>query len=202
MNNCVLGLDLSLTATGWALVWDGSPKWGVIKSRNRSVKRLSEIRNAVLDIINQTQPSLAVIEGYSYGSSQGMAGLAELGGVIRLLLLDMGIPFIVVAPATNKKFATGKGNAEKDLMLKRVFQHWAADMSNNNEADAFALAQFGRCSSTRRAFVIIKQKPLKPTKERNSENEPGRKREKTALDGGIQPQKKSLCHQNRTGRSG
>ena len=63
MNNCVLGLDLSLTATGWALVWDGSPKWGVIKSRNRSVKRLSEIRNAVLDILNQTQPALAVIEG-------------------------------------------------------------------------------------------------------------------------------------------
>lgn len=121
MSKRILGLDLSLTATGWALVWDGSPKWGVIKSRNRSVKRLSEIRNAVLDIINQTQPSLAVIEGYSYGSSHGMAGLAELGGVIRLLLLDMGIPFIVVAPATNKKFATGKGNAEKDLMLKRVF---------------------------------------------------------------------------------
>ena len=145
MNNCVLGLDLSLTATGWALVWDGSPKWGVIKSRNRSVKRLSEIRNEVRVIIYQEQPSLAVIEGYSYGSHQGMAGLAELGGVVRLLLLDMGVPFIVVQPTTNKKFATGKGNAEKDLMLKRVFQHWGADMNNNNEADAFALAQFGRC---------------------------------------------------------
>ena len=48
MSKRILGLDLSLTATGWALVWDGSPKWGVIKSRNRSVKRLSEIRNAVL----------------------------------------------------------------------------------------------------------------------------------------------------------
>lgn len=145
MSKRILGLDLSLTATGWALVWDGSPRWGVIKSKSREVKRLAEIRNGVLDILNQTQPSLAVIEGYSYGSHQGMAGLAELGGVIRLLLLDMAIPFIVVAPATNKKFATGKGNAEKDLMLKRVFQHWGADMSNNNEADAFALAQFGRC---------------------------------------------------------
>ena len=156
MNNCVLGLDLSLTATGWALVWDGSPKWGVIKSRNRSVKRLSEIRNAVLDIINQTQPS--------YGSSQGMAGLAELGGVIRLLLLDMGIPFIVVAPATNKKFATGKGNAEKDLMLKRVFQHWAADMSNNNEADAFALAQFGRCYLNQEGFCDYQTKTVETYK--------------------------------------
>ena len=164
MNKRILGLDLSLTATGWALVWDGSPKWGVIKSRNRSVKRLSEIRNAVLDIINQTQPSLAVIEGYSYGSSQGMAGLAELGGVIRLLLLDMGIPFIVVAPATNKKFATGKGNAEKDLMLKRVFQHWAADMSNNNEADAFALAQFGRCYLNQEGFCDYQTKTVETYK--------------------------------------
>lgn len=126
MNKRILGLDLSLTATGWALVWDGSPKWGVIKSKHRSVKRLSEIRNEVRVIIYQEQPSLAVIEGYSYGSHQGMAGLAELGGVVRLLLLDMGVPFIVVQPTTNKKFATGKGNAEKDLMLKRVFQHWGA----------------------------------------------------------------------------
>lgn len=55
MSKRILGLDLSLTATGWALVWDGSPKWGVIKSRNRSVKRLSEIRNAVLDIINPAE---------------------------------------------------------------------------------------------------------------------------------------------------
>lgn len=145
MSKRVLGLDLSLTTTGWALVWDGSPKWGVIKSRHRSVKRLSEIRKQIIFILRDTQPCLAVIEGYSYGSHQGMAGLAELGGVVRLLLLDMGIPFIVVAPATNKKFATGKGNAEKDLVLKRVFQHWRADMSNNNEADAFSLAQFGRC---------------------------------------------------------
>ena len=119
MNKRILGLDLSLTATGWALVWDGSPKWGVIKSKHRSAKRLSEIRNEVRVIIYQEQPSLAVIEGYSYGSHQGMAGLAELGGVVRLLLLDMGVPFIVVQPTTNKKFATGK--------------------------DAFALAQFGRC---------------------------------------------------------
>lgn len=53
MNKRILGLDLSLTATGWALVWDGSPKWGVIKSKHRSVKRLSEIRNEVRVIIYQ-----------------------------------------------------------------------------------------------------------------------------------------------------
>lgn len=29
---------------------------------------------------------------------------------------------------------------------------------------------------------------------------PEEREKKTALDGGIQPQKKSLCHQNRTGR--
>lgn len=164
MSKRILGLDLSLTATGWALVWEGSPRWGVIKSKSRGVKRLSEIRNAVLDILNQTQPSLAVIEGYSYGSHQGMAGLAELGGVIRLLLLDMAIPFIVVAPATNKKFATGKGNAEKDLMLKRVFQHWGADMNNNNEADAFALAQFGRCYLNPEGFCSYQTKTVETYK--------------------------------------
>ncbi len=44
-----------------------------------------------------------------------MAGLAELGGVIRLLLLDMGIPFIVVAPATNKEICNGEGQCGKKI---------------------------------------------------------------------------------------
>lgn len=92
MNKRILGLDLSLTTTGWALVWDGSPKWGVIKSKHRSVKRLSEIRNEVRVIIYQEQPSLAVIEGYSYGSHQGMAGWQNWGALFVSCCLTWGFP--------------------------------------------------------------------------------------------------------------
>ena len=49
-----------------------------------------------------------------------------------------------VAPTSLKKFVTGKGNAKKDLMLLSVYKRWGFDTTNDNKADAYGLAQFGR----------------------------------------------------------
>jgi Holliday junction resolvasome RuvABC endonuclease subunit len=35
--------------------------------------------------------------------------------------------------------ATGKGNADKSLVMKSVFQRWAHDCDNDNNADAVTL---------------------------------------------------------------
>lgn len=59
---------------------------------------------------------LTVIEGFSFGSPQGATEAGGLGWIIRLALHEHSIPFAIVAPATLKKFATGKGNAGKDDM--------------------------------------------------------------------------------------
>lgn len=112
----VVGLDLSLSSTGIA---DGTttnvgrslPKDAPTIDR---IARLLYLRDIVL---RQTRTAdLTVIEGFSFGSPQGATEAGGLGWIIRLALHEHSIPFAIVAPATLKKFATGKGNAGKDDM--------------------------------------------------------------------------------------
>jgi Holliday junction resolvasome RuvABC endonuclease subunit len=52
------------------------------------------------------------------------------------------IEIITMVPGTIKKFVTGKGNAKKELILKEVFRKFEFDTSDNNIADAFAIAKY------------------------------------------------------------
>ena len=56
------------------------------------------------------------IEGYSMGSQGKVFNIAENTGVLKYKIYNLGIPLEVVPPTTVKKFATGKGNADKISM--------------------------------------------------------------------------------------
>jgi crossover junction endodeoxyribonuclease RuvC len=134
----VLGLDLSLTATGYAY---SEEVVGVIRSKSRGMRRLSEIVEAVHDLAFEAD--IVVLEGYSYASANQAHQIGELGGVVRLVLYHRRIPFVDVAPATLKKFATGKGNAPKDAMIAAAIRRFGFEGSDNNEADAWMLRCMG-----------------------------------------------------------
>lgn len=144
----VLGLDLSLTATGCAAVdlFGGgiacltiSPPKGMT-----GLERLDWICRQVLTVAEPRD--LIVFEGFSFGSNdpgtQERIGLAFL---LRHWAWKRGVPFLCVAPSQLKKFATGKGNAEKSMILREVFRRWNVEARNDNEADAVTLLQIGRC---------------------------------------------------------
>lgn len=131
-----LGLDLSLTGTGMAGAgWtqEVSPK------KLRGPARLYYIECSVHRAILYQSPSVAAIEGYAHGARGNNFDIGELGGVIRLLLLKCEIPFVIISPSSLKKFATGKGNADKDTMLETAIRKYGFDGHGNNEADAFLL---------------------------------------------------------------
>jgi crossover junction endodeoxyribonuclease RuvC len=134
----VLGLDLSLTATGYAY---NDEVTGVFRSKNRGPRRLAEIRGAVLDYAYESD--IVVLEGYSYASANQAHQVGELGGVVRVALFDKRIPFVDVAPAVLKKFATGKGNAPKDAMIAAAIRRFDFEGTDNNEADAWMLREMG-----------------------------------------------------------
>jgi Holliday junction resolvasome RuvABC endonuclease subunit len=146
----VIGLDLSLTASGVALEHDETV---TLTSKQKGVDRLRELRAAILclcgDPMYLSHPhhdpaDLVVIEGYSFSSRNSHAhGLGELGGVIRLALADARIPYVDVPPASLKKYATGKGNASKGDVLVAAVKRLAYDGSSDNEADALWLREIG-----------------------------------------------------------
>lgn len=84
--------------------------------------KTNNINNIVLEIekiIKKYKPDQVKIEGISFGST-GSAALIDLSGLnymIRKMLIDNGVSFVIISPSQNKKFATGNGSAEKDVMI-------------------------------------------------------------------------------------
>jgi len=141
----ILGLDPSLSSTGYATVVDGYRTVGRLVPRQQTgVARLSWLRRQVIDLVDGDGIDLVAIEGYSMGSGRAGGtthahGLGELGGVIRLALYDRSLPFADVPPASLKKFSTGKGNASKEQVLVEAVKRLGYPGSSNDEADALWL---------------------------------------------------------------
>lgn len=70
--------------------------------------------------------------------------IGELGGVIRVMLTEVGIKWIEVNPSLVKKFATGRGNAKKEEIAIAIYKRWGREFLSNDEADAFVLAVIGQ----------------------------------------------------------
>lgn len=82
-------------------------------------------------------------EGYAYGSKFRREELGELGGVMRLALVQTFPPHLLraVAPNAVKKYVTGSGRADKDKMMLAVYMRWKHESSSHDAADAYALAR-------------------------------------------------------------
>lgn len=139
----LLGLDLSLTSTGYS----GMGIQGVISSKEKGVIRLKDISEEIKKIILELKINIAVVEGYSFASRSGQAfSIGELGGVVRLSLYEMEIPFVEVPPTCRAKFATGKGNASKNEVISSISARTGIVWENpgaDDRCDAWILEEMG-----------------------------------------------------------
>lgn len=130
----VVGLDLSLTATGVA----AGTKATTLKSSATGMARLVDLRDAVLAVC--ADADLVAVEGYSFGSRNSQAhALGELGGVVRVALHEAAIRYLDVSPATVKKYATGRGNAPKAEVYGAAIRRLGYQGCDHNQADALWL---------------------------------------------------------------
>jgi Holliday junction resolvasome RuvABC endonuclease subunit len=113
----VLGLDLSLTSTGYCHAGEA----GFISTDLKGAERLRTIGREIENIAVEKKIQIAAIEGYSFASRNSQAhSIGELGGVVRVFLLNMEIPYIIIPPTCRAKFATGKGNAGKSEVISAI----------------------------------------------------------------------------------
>jgi crossover junction endodeoxyribonuclease RuvC len=135
----ILALDPSLTATGYAV--GTAPELGTLTppaSVGKGLDRLVWLRDQALALA--AGADLVVLEGYSYASKgRAIISLGEFGGVLRVALMEAGVPFVEVAPAGRAKYATGKGNAKKEAVLTEAVRRLGYAGHDNNEADALWL---------------------------------------------------------------
>lgn len=141
-----MGLDLSLTSTGYSI--DGNV--GVISVESTGPERLWRIKREIESLtIQNVKIDGAIIEGYSFASRNSQAhSIGELGGVIRLLLWDLGIKYVVVPPTCRAKFATGKGNASKNEVISSISAKTGIIWNNpgaDDKCDAWVLEEMALC---------------------------------------------------------
>lgn len=143
----IMGLDPS-SNTGYVILdEDGNlVKAGVVtfKAAKDRFARYEKYEYKIINLIDDYDIDLVVIEGYSFAGKFNNSFQYELGTVFRMALYKRDILFVEVPPSSLKKFITGKGNGRKDLIMLSVYKLWDFDTDNDNEADAYGLAQFGR----------------------------------------------------------
>lgn len=141
----ILGLDLSLTQSGYCF-YDNDKNThtvGVIKPKMRGIARLSFVRDELRGLLISNKPDIVFIEGYAFGAKFKSAQIGELGGVLKTYLFNNEIPFLILPILTIKKFTTGKGNADKELIIKTVKEKYGVETKNDNIADAVSIARMG-----------------------------------------------------------
>jgi Holliday junction resolvasome RuvABC endonuclease subunit len=125
-----------MTATGVAHTLAGQPCTHVIKPRETGDHRLTEIRARVREYVKDAD--LAFVEHLpQHVKSAGITGMVH--GVVRLELIEQGIRYFTVPPASLKKFATGRGNCDKAAMILAAFKRGGVEFRDDNECDAWWL---------------------------------------------------------------
>ena len=81
--------------------------------------RYETIADWALDIVMGC--THVAIEGYAYSASGRVFNIAENTGILKYKLYQLGIPVTVIPPTEVKKYATTKGNADKNSM----YSAWA-----------------------------------------------------------------------------
>ena len=128
-------------------------------------KNMVEVVNTIYDLIlnevkKYTSVVNVVIEGISYGSSirtKSIFDLAGLNYMIRYKLITGDIQHLnlsIATPSNIKKYATGKGNANKESIMT-IFKYIFPEMQNipklDDIADSYFMAMFSRdieCKNT------------------------------------------------------
>lgn len=158
----VLGLDLSLSATGITVLGPGegpvlhSTTIGYdLKKNCMEQERLDRLVNLVVGVdrvIEEHRPSVIGIEGYAFSAKFGGERLAELHGVLKVHIYQKWkkIP-VIVPPKRARKVVLGYGGHDKKRVQAAAKKMMDADvipggarLMDHNQIDAYIIAEFVR----------------------------------------------------------
>lgn len=138
----ICAFDLSMTATG---LCDTEGNTRTVKTKATGDARLVAIADDVRRLVGPGRgylganlADLAIIEDLpTHAHGAGITGMVQ--GAVRVELMRLSVPYVLVTPASLKKWTTGKGNANKVAMAVALLKRFGRDFPNDNEADSWAL---------------------------------------------------------------
>ena len=151
----IVGIDYSLTSPAVCVnndgtlnfyyltnkkKWIGKQSYNIIGYEHKEwkdpIERFGYISDFVFNILTPLGTPKIFIEGYSFGSKgRGVFQIAENCGILKYRILEKGLTYETVVPSVVKKGATGKGNADKDMMLNEFIKQTKIDLKKIFDTD-------------------------------------------------------------------
>lgn len=143
-----LGIDPG-TKCGWAVLDAAGDRIasGVLDLRSRRHEgggmRFVRARRKLAEVIEAYPPSAVIYE--EIRRHAGTTAAHVYGGIVAVLSAlceELSLPYQGIPVGTVKKYATGKGNASKDMMMQAARSKWpeVPAKMDDNEADALWIA--------------------------------------------------------------
>jgi len=136
----ILSLDVA-TKCGWALgdlttieasgVWDFS-----VKKDESSGMRLVRFKTKLHELFSTRKIELVTFERSAGMHKAPIIVQSELHGVLKVVCEDLGIKYKAYSAKEIKKFATDKGNSNKNVMKEALFNKHGIHLEDDNEIDA------------------------------------------------------------------
>jgi Holliday junction resolvasome RuvABC endonuclease subunit len=154
----ILGIDQSLTSTGWCLLEDGElSEYGLIGSDKNANKfyRMKRVAYELWAKALTKRADIISLEGLPFGNLPGNVG-KDLAGLQAAIVIELQEDrhaldenLFLVPPTTIKKFATGSGKAKKEDMfealpdiIKAKFSSTPKSRGRYDITDAYWLAKY------------------------------------------------------------
>jgi len=159
----VVGIDLSLTGTGFARLSENG-SLDVVESfgTKAGFDILPERWRYIVKCLSfHIEPNdLVFIEDYAYGKATGFSKggqksdssvitLSELGGIVKLFIYGRTNRMPIPVASTTIKAFFGSGKMKKDMMPTHIYKKLRVDCNTHDEYVALGLAALGWCASGR-----------------------------------------------------
>lgn len=137
----ILALDLG-TNTGWACGKPGLVTSGTLSLRGGRYEgggmRYLRFNNWLKEILASGVQRVVFEEVRRHAGTDAAHVYGGLLGQLTATCESLGLPYAGVPVGTIKKYATGRGNADKAAMIEAA-RSWGYEPTDDNEADALAL---------------------------------------------------------------
>ena len=137
INMNILALDIA-TNTGWK-TRTSSGVWNLKPNRGESEgMRVVRFKSKVRELVKMEEINLVSYERPAGFHKSSIIVAAEMVGVLKDLCIEIGVEYACYSATEIKKFATGKGNANKEAMIRAAI-NLGFHPQDDNEADAIHL---------------------------------------------------------------
>ena len=140
----ILAIDQA-TKAGWCCGDDLYGCWNLSTRKDESIgSKLLCFKAKLKEIIELENIGLVVYERVAGQHAAAIIHASKMVAIIETLCEESGIQYTAYSASEIKKFATGKGNANKGAMIKAAQEKYGYDGTDDNVADAIHIYQLAK----------------------------------------------------------